>query len=488
MRRLPPGFIFDSSAPCLFAQDLDLLGAYLNSSIAVAIAEGLNPTSSFQVGDLGRLPAPNFADAERISELGKQAFEVAREIAACDLTSAEYRSAWPLLRAEASLSARLKSIVEAKRGLVERRLGSINAEIDMEFESRLSSGRKTSKHAMQSTTDGDRDAIEIRDAAENALGELVLIALGHRWPLQIEAGEPVSDWAELSGIIPLTTVASSRPMIERLRDRLAYDFGSDRVGAIEREFEEILGKPLAAWLESDFFKHHISHFKRRPIAWQIQSEPPSGNGASGKGKNSRKLTRRRAPLLSYLVYSHRLDDGLLETLRVGHIGQLRKSLQTEHSGLSDMKTRTPDQDVRRAELEVQIEELSEFDQRLQALIERGFTSSALEKIADKEIIDKWTSRDGKAVAAASRDSFVAQEQRYDPDVNDGVRVNIAPLQKAGLLAADVIATKDLEKAISDRAKWRADERRWCRENKLPQPGWWNHAEYAETVRSENRAS
>jgi len=58
------------------------------------------------------------------------------------------------------------------------------------------------------------------------------------------------------------------------------------------------------------------------------------------------------------------------------------------------------------------------------------------------------------------------------DVNDGVRVNIAPLQKAGLLAADVIATKDLDKAIADRAEWRADERRWCREGKLPRPGWW----------------
>ena len=49
-----------------------------------------------------------------------------------------------------------------------------------------------------------------------------------------------------------------------------------------------------------------------------------------------------------------------------------------------------------------------------------------------------------------------------------VRVNIAPLQKAGLLAADVLAKKDVDKAIADRAQWRADERRWCREGKLPQ--------------------
>ena len=67
--------------------------------------------------------------------------------------------------------------------------------------------------------------------------------------------------------------------------------------------------------------------------------------------------------------------------------------------------------------------------------------------------------------------FVQQESLYHPDINDGVRVNIAPLQMAGLLMADVLAGKDVDKAIADRAAWRDDERRWCREGKLPKPGW-----------------
>jgi len=68
--------------------------------------------------------------------------------------------------------------------------------------------------------------------------------------------------------------------------------------------------------------------------------------------------------------------------------------------------------------------------------------------------------------------FVQQESLYHPDINDGVRVNIAPLQMAGLLTADVLVGKDVRKAIADRAAWRDDERRWCREGKLPKPGWW----------------
>jgi len=74
--------------------------------------------------------------------------------------------------------------------------------------------------------------------------------------------------------------------------------------------------------------------------------------------------------------------------------------------------------------------------------------------------------------AARLGGCVAQESAYVPDLNDGVRVNIAPLQKADLLAADVLDRKDVDKAIADRAEWRGDERRWVREGKLPRPELW----------------
>ncbi len=35
-----------------------------------------------------------------------------------------------------------------------------------------------------------------------------------------------------------------------------------------------------------------------------------------------------------------------------------------------------------------------------------------------------------------------------------------------------LAAHRAKKAITDRAEWRAYERRWRREGKLPQPGWW----------------
>lgn len=92
-------------------------------------------------------------------------------------------------------------------------------------------------------------------------------------------------------------------------------------------------------------------------------------------------------------------------------------------------------------------------------------------VAGLPLFDPVCGEPGRA-AASTLEDFVLSESAYRPDVNDGVRVNIAPLQRAGVLAADVLASKDVPGAIADRAAWRADERRWVREGKLPRVGWW----------------
>ena len=93
-------------------------------------------------------------------------------------------------------------------------------------------------------------------------------------------------------------------------------------------------------------------------------------------------------------------------------------------------------------------------------------------LTEQSLFDEVTSLDGQKSPPETITAFVSQESAYIPDINDGVRVNIAPLQKASILAADVLAKKDVDKAITDRAEWRADERRWVRQGKLPKCGWW----------------
>ena len=321
----------------------------------------------------------------------------------------------------------------------------------------------------------EKDGVACRPELQRFIADhftvMILRLLGHQWPRQIEAKEPIPDWAEPGGVIPITESTEHEALIARVRRRIAAEFGLDRVSAIEREFEEIMGVPLETWLARDFFRNHISQFRKRPIAWHLESIAESGNSGKRKGAK-RKARSERAPAFSCLIYYHRLGDQLLGTVRTQYVRPMRLRMETEIRELARIASRAAQQDERRAELMLRTEELKDFEAKLESVETGGFACDDLSRIATKEPLDKWSSADGKREYPRERSAFIAQEKRYDPDINDGVRVNVAPLQKAGLLAADVLAAKDVEKAVSDRAEWRADERRWCRAGKLPHPGWW----------------
>jgi SAM-dependent methyltransferase len=478
----------------------------------------------------------------------------------------------------------------------------------------------------------------------------VLRQLGHRWPKQIESDEPIPDWADPDGIIPLAPLSKESTLPERVQQRL-------KVAEIDAsDFAEVMGKPLGAWLATEFFKHHTKQFKKRPIAWQLQSST---------------FTARASPAFACMLYYHKLDADTLPKLRSQYVSPLRQRLETELRGITAVAAdaRSERQEKRRAELEDLIVELQRFGTILETVAATGFGPQSLASrrrqfaidegmlvlkarwlrrmtelvakdplpkwldaadraelhpdlrnwvaeamrhldyfcskvgpdppdqskvvvdptasdlanlispkanamlkdslelacdewwkrfeevvlapdkqrikelkeeqkgyeeqlatdpapsgaearnlkyrvkeikeevktltaqikkrtarashvrteieswssieprgwgnwLAEQPLFDRISSLDGCRAAPTTIAEFMAQESLYAPDINDGVRVNIAPLQRAGILAADVLAAKDIDKAIADRAEWRADERRWVREGKLPQPGWW----------------
>ena len=62
------------------------------------------------------------------------------------------------------------------------------------------------------------------------------------------------------------------------------------------------------------------------------------------------------------------------------------------------------------------------------------------------------------VKANSSDSaeFMSLKQEYFPNINDRDRVNVASVQKTGVLAAYVMSKNDVERWITDQNKLRAD--------------------------------
>jgi hypothetical protein len=291
----------------------------------------------------------------------------------------------------------------------------------------------------------------------------VLQLLGHRWPVQIEQGELVPEWADQDGIIPLTEGCGEKTLLERIRERIVHEFPAETVTRVERRFAEVVGKPLDAWLSGDFFKRNISQFRKRPIGWQIQSKPLS-KGLKGQMKS---------PAFSCLIYYHKLDADLIHKIRSQYVRPLMTRYETEFRTLQGSDSENNDVVGRKYQLENWIDELMSFDEELEKLTQDGFNTEKLHKTIGGEPLDKWISPDGQKSPPVDTDSFYNQEKAYVPDINDGVRVNIAPLQRAGLLALNVLSQKDVVKAIENRAEWRADERRWCREGKLTKPGWWD---------------
>jgi hypothetical protein len=164
-----------------------------------------------------------------------------------------------------------------------------------------------------------------------------------------------------------------------------------------------------------------------------------------------------------MVYYHACDGDILARIRTQYVEPLLRGARQELEQVSSSQDETGT-----VQATLRIQELEEFNRRLQQVAERGFASPELDPLFAAEPLDRW-SGDGY-LAPADRDELQRQEQAWRVDLNDGVRVNIAPLQLAGLLASDVFKAADAWKALADWARWRSDERRWVRAGKLPRCG------------------
>ena len=232
---------------------------------------------------------------------------------------------------------------------------------------------------------------------------------------------------------------------------------SNSYDALNADFQEIVGKSVEDWVITDYFSHHIKQYRKRPIVWQIQSKP------SNRGEN---------PAFSCLILYNQINEDTLPKIRNQYLGPLLTTYRTEYTTLQEYGKLSSEQNGRRVKLQNIIEELEDFDEKLLTTILNGFDSDKLRVLSDNETLDKWTSETRKAPKPSRFEELILQEKMYNPDINDGVRVNIAPLQKYGLLASKVLSKKDIERAIIDRAVWRFQERNWSRNGKLPQPGYW----------------
>lgn len=226
--------------------------------------------------------------------------------------------------------------------------------------------------------------------SEHPLLAAVARLLGYRWPRQTGSSftdcpaldpDGLEPFADEDGIVCLNAVKGEEPAVERLRGLLAAAYGSDWSTSKQAElFDQVgfSGRTPEDWLRNGFFEQHCRIFHQRPFIWQFWDGQRDG--------------------FSALVNYHKLNYAALEKLTYSYLGdwtaRQRAAVEAGEEG-SDIK------------------------------LTAGLVLTAkLEKILEGEspldIFIRWKPLDKQPIG-------------WQPDLNDGVRLNIRPFVLAGVL-------------------------------------------------------
>jgi hypothetical protein len=249
--------------------------------------------------------------------------------------------------------------------------------------------------------------------------------LGYEWPRQ--SGSRLADCPPLKpdglesfavedGIICIPSVKGEQAADEKLAALLNHSYGADWSVA---KFAELIkavgfgGKTFEAWLRDGFFKQHCELFRQRPFVWHVWDGRRDGFGA----------------LLNY----HKLTKATLERLTYGYLG--------------------------------------DWIQRQEAAAAVGESGSDGRLIAARQLQQELKNILG---GDPPYDVFVrwkplrCQPIGWEPDLNDGVRMNIRPF----LMTADVGAKGAGILRIRPNIKWDKDRGKEPARSKNDFPWFW----------------
>jgi hypothetical protein len=205
--------------------------------------------------------------------------------------------------------------------------------------------------------------------------------VGYHWPEQTESDD-LEGFADADGIVCLPSVIGEPPAVDRLQRLLTAAFGEGWSPGTVSELLDRAGskrKTLADWLRDEFFKQHCALFGNRPFVWHIWDGLRDGFAA----------------LVSY----HRLNSKMLEKLTFTYLGQ--DWVERQRAAVRD--------------------EVAGSEARLAAALD---LQRKLEMILEGEkpydIYVRWKELHEQPIG-------------WEPDLNDGVRLNIRPFVEAGVL-------------------------------------------------------
>jgi Mrp family chromosome partitioning ATPase len=275
--------------------------------------------------------------------------------------------------------------------------------------------RPTAQGLLEPPQDVVREPVEVDDEVSPLLAEMLDGVDVRRGQLEDElyaqvlavltgagtdTGEPDSQ-VNRDGFVPLVEIRDHSTIGDLVLQRLGAELDSASQRALDRELASVLGASNGAegideWARRSFFTRHVIETEQHPDVWQIRSREGTFEALVPAVQCTREhLDELRTGML------HAQIDGLNR--------ELRSAVQAG---------RTDDVD----ELDAQVKELRTFDITLGWLYE-GTTPEA-------RIRYPWR---------GDRN----QPQGWAPEFSEGIRPNLAPMQRLGLLAAPVLSWDEL---------------------------------------------
>ncbi len=241
--------------------------------------------------------------------------------------------------------------------------------------------------------------------------------LGYRWPAELDADMELSEeqrqWVERceallphvddDGIVCIPPVRGEAAAADRLLDLLVAAYGPEWTNATLATLlanADHAGKTLETWLREKFFAQHCKLFQHRPFIWHIWDGLRDG--------------------FSALVNYHKLDYKNLETLTYTYVGDwISRQKQDLQNGLDGAGERLAAVESLKKKLEL-----------------------ILAGEAPHDIFVRWKALDKQPIG-------------WNPDINDGVRLNIRPfltVPDVGKKGAGILRDKPNIKWDKDRGK------------------------------------
>lgn len=251
--------------------------------------------------------------------------------------------------------------------------------------------------------------------SESPLQVAVARLLGYQWPTESDKDMELSDEARAwiakckslssfvddDGIVCLSPMRGEKAADERLEALLMAAFGEQWNGVLRNQLlteVQCSGKTLAYWLRDKFFEQHCKLFQDRPFIWHIWDGLADGFNA--------------------LVNYQQLDRKKLERLIYTYLGDW---IRTQDHGVKE--------GVDGALLRLQAAQI--LKTRLEAILEGE---------VPYDIFVRWK-------------SLAEQPIGWNPDINDGVRLNIRPFMTVpdvGKKGAGILRSKPNIKWTKDR--------------------------------------